>query len=53
MGLSKISDHIQVKIKKAIPSQEAAVSSKAPYEDLKDIDGLCTFKIKIESQNLE
>ena len=28
-------------------------TSKAPNEDLKDMDALCTFKIKIESQNLE
>merc|ERR1711954_297898 len=35
------------------PSQEPPASSKAPNEDLKDIDVLCTFKIKIESQNLD
>merc|ERR1712114_169103 len=29
------------------------VSSKAPNKDLKDMDVLCTFKIKIESRNLE
>jgi len=34
------------------PSQEPPVPSKAPNEDLKDMDLLCTFKIKIESQNL-
>ena len=33
------------------PSQEALVSFKAPNEDLKDMDFLGTFKIKIESQN--
>ena len=33
------------------PSQEPPVSSKAPNEDLKDMDVLCTFKIKIESKN--
>ena len=32
-------------------SQEPAASSKAPNEDLKDMDNLCTFKIKIQSQN--
>ena len=32
------------------PSQEPPASSKAPNEDLKDMDVLCTFKIKIESQ---
>ena len=35
------------------PSQEPPVSSKAPNEDLKDMDVLCTFKIKIESHNLD
>merc|ERR1711954_432859 len=35
------------------PSQEPPASSKAPDQDLKDMDVLCTFKIKIESQNLE
>ena len=29
------------------PSQEPPVSSKSQNEDLKDIDVLCTFKIKI------
>ena len=35
------------------PSQEPLASSKAPNYDLKDIDGFCTFKIRIESQNLD
>ena len=35
------------------PSQEPPATSKSPSQDLKDIDALCTFKIKIESQNLE
>ena len=35
------------------PSQEPPLSSKAPKEDLKDMDVLCTLKIKIESQNSE
>ena len=33
------------------PTQEPAASSKAQSGDLKDTDDLCTFKIKIESQN--
>ena len=33
------------------PNQEPPVSSKAPNQDLKDMDVLCIFKIKIESQN--
>merc|ERR1711954_98339 len=52
MGVLKTSDHIQIKIKLPNPSQEPPVSSKAPNEDLKDMDVLCTFKIKIERQNL-
>ena len=49
MGVSKTSDHIQIKIKMPKPSQEYLVSCKASNEDLKDIDVLCTFKIKTES----
>ena len=52
-GVSKISDHIQVKIKMPNPSQEPPMSSKASNEDLRDMDVLCTFKIKIESQYSE
>ena len=33
------------------PSQEPPASSKAPNDDLKDMDVLCTFRINIESQN--
>ena len=50
MVLPKTSDHIQIKIKMPNPSQEPPASSKAPNEDSKDMDVLCTFKIKIESQ---
>ena len=35
----------------ANPSQKPPASSKAPYENLKDMDLLCSFKIKIQSQN--
>ena len=51
MGASKTSDHIQIKIKMPNSSQEPPASSKAPNKDFKDMDVLCTFKIKIESQN--
>ena len=51
MVLSKTNDHIQIKIKMLNPSQEPPASSKAPDEDLKDMDILCTFKIKIQNQN--
>ena len=53
MCVPKTSDHIQFKIKMQNPSQEPPASSKAPNEDWKDMDVLCTFKIKIESQNLD
>ena len=51
MGVSKTSDHIQMKIKMPNSNQEPPATSKAPNEDLKDMDVLCTFKYKIESQN--
>ena len=51
MDVSKTNDHIQIMDKMPNPSQELPASSKALNEDLKDLDVLCTFKIKIESQN--
>merc|ERR1712082_309080 len=51
MSISKTNGHIQIKIKMPHPSQEPPTSSKAPNQDLKDMDVLCTFKIKIESWN--
>ena len=53
MGVPKTSDHIKIEIKFANPSQEPAASPKAPNQDLKDMDVLCNFKIKIKSQNLD
>jgi len=53
MGVSKTSYHIQIMIMMQNPSQEPPLSSKAANQELKDMDDLCTFKIKIESQNLE
>ena len=53
MDKSNTSDHIQIKIMMPNPNQEPPLSSKTPNEDLKDMDVLCTTKIKIESQNLE
>ena len=50
-GVWKTSSHIKMKIKMPNPSQEPSAFSKAPNQDLKDMDVLCTFKIKIESQN--
>ena len=51
LGVSKTSAHIKIKMKMPNPSQEPPASSKAPNEDLKDMDVLCTFKIKTKSQN--
>ena len=42
-------DHIQIKIRMPHPIHEPPVSSKAPTDDLNDMDALCTLKIKIES----
>ena len=53
VGVSKTGDQIQIKIKMPNPSKEPPASSKAPNEDLKDMDVLCTLKIKIESLNLD
>ena len=50
MGVSKTSDHIQIKIKVPNHSQEPPASSKAPNEDLKDMEALCIFKIMKESK---
>ena len=43
MGVSKTSDHIQIKINMPNSSQEPPASSKVPNEDVKDLDVLCTF----------
>ena len=51
MGVSKTIDHIQIKIMMPNPSQESQDSSQPQNEDLKDMDALCIFKMKIESQN--
>ena len=53
MAVSKTCDHIQIKIKMPSSSQKPPATFKAPNEDLKDMDVLCTFKIKIESQDLD
>ena len=51
ISISKTSDHIQIKIKMPNPSQEPPASSKSQNKDLKDMDALCIFKIKIDSHN--
>ena len=53
MVVAKTRDHVQIRIKMLNPSQKHSASSKAPNEDLKDKDVLCTFKIKIKSQNFD
>ena len=53
MVVSKTINHIQIKIKMPNSSQEPPASSKAPNQDLEDMDVLCTLKIQIESKNLE
>ena len=53
MDVPNTSDHIRIKIKMPNPIQEAPASYKAPNQDLKDMNVLCTIKIKIESQNLD
>ena len=53
MGVSKTSDHIQIKIKMPNPSQEPLASSTSPKWGLKEMNVLCTLKIKIESNNSE
>ena len=53
MGVSKISDHIHIKIKMTNPSQDSPAFSRALNEDLKDMDVLGAFKIKIEGKTLE
>ena len=53
-GVSKSNEHIQIKIKMPYPSQEPPAYSKPLDKDLKGMDVIGTFKIKIESriQNL-
>ena len=53
MGVSKTSGNMQMKINIKNPSQAPPASSKAPNQDLRDIDVLFTFKIMIENQNSE
>ena len=50
MGVPNTSDHIQINISMQTPIQKPPVSSKAPNQNLKGMDFLCTLKIKIESK---
>ena len=49
MGIPKTTDHFKIYIRMPNPSQEPKASSKAQTFDLKDMDVLGIFKIKIES----
>ena len=51
MVVSSTSHHIQIKIKMPNPSQEPPASSKAPNEELKDMNDLSTFKVTEDIQN--
>ena len=51
MGISNTSEYIQIKINMPNSSQEPPASSKAPDEDFKDMDIICTLKTKIEIPN--
>ena len=42
-----------MKIKMPNPSQKPSAPTKAQNWDNKDMDVLCTFKVKIKSQNSE
>ena len=53
MGVSKTSNYIQIKNKMPNPSQEPPAFSKAPNQDLEDMDVVCMFKTNIVIQNLE
>ena len=53
MGVSKTGDHLQIKIKMPNPIQGPQVFSKAPNQDLNDMDILLTLKIKIETKILD
>ena len=50
-GILKTTNDITIKVKMLSSSQEPPASSKAPNDDLKDMDALCTFKSKIERRN--
>ena len=53
MGVQKTLDLIKINIRMQNSSKKPPASSKDPNQDLKNMDVLYTFKIKIECQNLE
>ena len=50
MGVSKTSNHIQIRIMMHNSSQESLAYSKAPNQNIKDMDVLCNSNTHIESQ---
>ena len=50
-GKSKTSDYIQIKIKMPNLSQESPASLKAPNQDFKDMDVLCTLNLGVARSN--
>ena len=52
-GCIKDSDDIQIMIKIPNPCKDPPVFSKVQNQGLKGVDFLCTFKIKLERQNLD
>ena len=53
MDETKTSDYTQFNIRMQNYSQEPLASSKAPNQDLEDMDVPYTFKMKIKSHNSE
>ena len=52
MGVSKTSGNIHIKFKNYKKNiQKPPASSKAPNQDLKDMDHLCIFKLNVGSQS--
>ena len=52
-GCFKVSDCILIKIEIPNASQKAPQSSKSPNHDVIDKEVLCTFQIKIKSNNFD
>ena len=52
MCVPKTSNYLQTRKKMSNLIQEPPVFSKAPNRDLKDMNVLCTFKIKIRAKTL-
>ena len=53
IGVSTTCNHIQIKNKIPKHSQKPPLQTKSPNKELKDIDILCTLKIKMTIQNFD